>query len=117
PGTGGGFDDGTLPVGTPYVDSTTGVSINVLSATPGSSGVLTVAVSIGGITPTTTTLASSGSSSLVGARVTFTATVAGAAPTGNVAFTDGGSTLCAAVALTGSGNSRTAACSTSSLSA
>ncbi len=118
PGSGGGFDDGTLPVGTTYVDSTTGVAINVLSATPGSSGVLTVAVSVGGTSsPTTTSLASSGSPSLVGASVTFTATVSGTAPTGSVAFTDGGSALCNAVALAGNGNSRTAACSTSSLSA
>src|ERR1019366_4689311 len=48
-----------------------------------------------------TTLSSSGSPSLVGASVTFTATVAGTAPTGTVAFTDGGSTItgCSAMAL------------------
>jgi hypothetical protein len=51
--------------------------------------------------------------------VTFTATVVGTAPTGNVNFTDGGTSIagCAAVALSGIGNTRTAACSTSSLSA
>ncbi len=49
--------------------------------------------------------------------MTFTALVIGSAPTGNVAFTaDGGSISgCSAVALAGSGNSRTAACTTSAL--
>ena len=74
----------------PYVDSTTGVTISVLSATPGASGVLTVQVAMGGKTPTTTTLSSSANPSVVGTSVTFTATVTGAAPTGTVAFTDGG---------------------------
>src|SRR5207247_3553762 len=48
-----------------------------------------------------------------------TATVPGNAPTGSVAFTDGGSTLsgCGAMALAGSGNTKTASCSTSSLAA
>ncbi len=66
---------------------------------------------------TTTTLVTSLTPSLQGAAVTFTATVTGSAPTGNVSFKDGGSTVagCSAVALAGSGNSRTAACSTSNL--
>ena len=44
--------------------------------------------------------------------MTFTATVNGDAPTGPVNFTDGGTTLagCGTVALTGSGDTRTAAC-------
>jgi hypothetical protein len=66
---------------------------------------------------TTTMLASSPNPSTVGMNVTFTATVTGSAPTGTVGFTDGGSSIsnCAAVALGGSGNTRTAQCSTSSL--
>jgi hypothetical protein len=68
---------------------------------------------------TTTTLASSANPSTTGASVTFTATVTGNAPTGNVNFTDGGTSIasCSAVALTGAGNSRTATCSTSALTA
>jgi hypothetical protein len=68
---------------------------------------------------TTTTLTSSANPAAVGASVTFTATVMGTNPTGNVNFTDGGTSIagCAAVALSGSGNTRTAACSTSNLSA
>ncbi|HTP99298.1 MAG TPA: Ig-like domain-containing protein, partial [Casimicrobiaceae bacterium] len=68
---------------------------------------------------TTTTLASSSNPAAVGTPVTFTATVAGTAPTGTVNFKDGGATFggCGAVALTGSGNSKTAQCTTSSLAA
>jgi len=53
----------------------------------------------------------------VGASVTLTATVNGTTPTGNVGFTDNGNAIagCTAVALTGTGGSRTAACTTSSL--
>jgi glucose/arabinose dehydrogenase len=70
-----------------------------------------------GPTSTTTTLASSSNPSYVGQSVTFTATVGGNAPTGNVAFKDGAVALggCSAVALSGSGNSRTATCSTTTL--
>ena len=75
--------------------------------------------SSGGAAATTTTLASSTNPSTAGASVTFTATVTGIAPTGNVNFTNGGVSItgCSAVALTGSGNTRTAACSTSTLAA
>ena len=64
-----------------------------------------------------TTLGSSANPAMVGASVTLTATVTGSAPTGSVNFKDGASSItgCSAVALTGSGNSRTAACTTSSL--
>ena len=60
---------------------------------------------------------SSANPATAGSSVTLTATVSGSNPAGNVAFTDGGSVIsgCSAVALTGSGNSKTAACSTSSL--
>ena len=69
------------------------------------------------IPTSSTTLTSSGNPSLAGVSVTFTATVTGTNPTGSVKFNDGGVTIagCAAIALTGSGNARTAACSTSSL--
>src|SRR5437667_8058740 len=73
-----------------------------------------------GTTSTTTTLASSLNPSTAGTSVTFTATVTGSAPTGNVAFTADGTTItgCSAVALpTGSANSKTATCSTTSLAA
>ena len=64
-----------------------------------------------------TSIVSSAHPATAGSSVTFTATVSGNNPTGNVAFTDGTSTIsgCAAVALAGSGNSKTAACTTSSL--
>jgi hypothetical protein len=64
-----------------------------------------------------TTLSSSANPSVAGASVTFTATVTGFAPTGSVNFTDGGASIsgCGAVTLAGSGNSRTAQCSTTSL--
>ena len=73
-----------------------------------------------GATPavTTTTLGTSGTPAAVGTTVTFTATVLGNAPTGNVNFTEGGVSLsanCATAGLTGTGNSRMATCSTSAL--
>jgi hypothetical protein len=68
--------------------------------------------------PSTTTLASSLNPSTVGALVTFTATVTGTNPTGSLAFTDGGNAItgCNSVALSGSGNVRTAQCPISALS-
>jgi hypothetical protein len=68
---------------------------------------------------TSTLLSSSVNPSASGASVTFTATVSGTAPTGSVNFKDGANSIsgCAAVALSGSGNARTAQCSTSGLSA
>jgi len=65
----------------------------------------------------TTALATSLSPSAVGKSVTFTATVSGAAPTGSVNFLDGSTSVagCGAVALTGSGNVRTAQCATAAL--
>ena len=67
--------------------------------------------------PTTTTLTSSANPSAAGTTITFTAAVNGTAPTGSVGFADGGTTLsgCTAVALTGSGNTRIAACSSNAL--
>ncbi len=70
-------------------------------------------------TAATAGVASSVNPSIVGAGVTFTASITGNAPTGSVTFTDGGTALaaCASVALTGAGNTRTAACSTATLTA
>jgi hypothetical protein len=67
----------------------------------------------------TTSVVSSLNPSTAGANVTFTATVAGSNPTGSVNFKDGANSIsaCSAVALTGSGNSKTAACSTNALTA
>jgi hypothetical protein len=83
------------------------------------SATLSQVVNSAGPAPTTTTLASSKNPSTVGTSVTFTATVAGTNPTGSVNFKDGANSIsgCSAVALAGSGNSRTAACSTSALTA
>ncbi|HZP89020.1 MAG TPA: Ig-like domain repeat protein, partial [Burkholderiales bacterium] len=72
---------------------------------------------INALTSTTTTLASSANPATVGTTVTFTATVTGAAPSGNVSFKDGSNVItgCDAQALSGTSNSRTASCNTSSL--
>jgi hypothetical protein len=66
-----------------------------------------------------TSVSSSANPSATGANVTFTATVTGFSPSGAVNFTDGVVSIagCGAVALSGSGNTRTAQCSTSALSA
>ena len=65
----------------------------------------------------TTALAGSANPSTFGQPVTFTATVTGQNPTGTVAFGADGAPLagCASVALTGSGDSKTAACATAAL--
>jgi len=67
----------------------------------------------------TTAVGSSLNPALQGAAVTFTATVAGIVPAGSVTFTDNGTAIpgCSNVALVGSGDSRTAPCTTSSLTA
>jgi len=110
------FDDGALLAGKSFTDTFNNITISVLAA---SSTSLDVQVSTGGTSPaaTTTTLASSANPSTQGQSVTFTATVTGTAPTGSVTFKDGVNTIagCSAVALAGSGNTRSAACATSSL--
>ena len=85
----------------------------------GNSGSTSTAVSQLVKSTTNTAVASSANPSIVGASVTFTASVTGLAPTGSVNFTNGGTSItgCSAVALTGSGNTRTAACSTTTLAA
>jgi hypothetical protein len=66
---------------------------------------------------TSTALSSSANPSLVGQSVTFTASITGVSPTGTVAFNDSATPLsgCGAVALTGSGNTRSANCTSSAL--
>jgi hypothetical protein len=115
PGT-GSFVDAALLAGQSYTDTTYGITITVGSASPTS---LDVTVAVGAGSPTTTTLVSSANPSALGATVTFTASVTGTLPTGTVNFTDGGGTVagCGAVALSGSGNTRTAQCASSTLAA
>ncbi len=71
------------------------------------------------LSPSTTTLSSSANPATAGAPVTLTASVTGASPTGSVSLADGGSALsgCTGLALSGSGSTATAACTTSSLAA
>jgi len=86
---------------------------NLASVSPALSQVVNPAV----VPSLTIVLASSLNPSRTGNAVTFTATVTGNAPTGVVRFTSNGANItgCFAVALTGTGNTRTAACTTSSL--
>ncbi len=66
---------------------------------------------------TSTGLETSSASVVAGATVTLTATVNGVSPSGTVAFSNGPQVVagCGAVALTGSGNTRTAQCTTAPL--
>jgi len=114
PGSANGFLDSALTVGNTYSDGPYGISITVLSAT---SSALTVSVTKSSGSPTTTTLTSSANPSNPGANVTLTGSVIGTSPTGTVNFLDGLSSIgaCSAIALSGSGNTRTAACSTTTL--
>ena len=115
--TGSDFYDAALLAGQSYTDTTYGITMSVLSASPTA---LTVQVSNGAApVSTTTTLSSSANPATLGTSITLTATVTGSAPTGTVNFTDGGSSIsgCNALGLAGSTNARTATCVTSSLSA
>jgi len=69
-----------------------------------------------GAPQSTTTLTASAASGVYGQNVTFTATVSGKAPSGNVTFNDGATVLCTA-ALSGGGDSPTATCSSNTLAA
>ncbi len=96
------------------------VRINVTSALASFSRIVEVEVwtaSGGSPVATTTSMVSSLNPSTVGASVAFTATVIGSNPSGSVAFKAGANAIsgCSAVALTGSGDVRTAGCSTSVL--
>jgi len=111
------FSDAALVAGSTFTDPTYGINISVIAA---SSNALTVQVSTGGspIVPTpattTTSLASSANPAIAGAVTTFTASVSGSNPSGAVKFTDNGTIIagCGAVALSGSGNVRSASCAT-----
>jgi Bacterial Ig-like domain (group 3)/F5/8 type C domain len=110
------FTDGTLLAGRSFTDSTYGITFNVLTAT---ATALTVQVVGPGGSVSTTTVASALNPSTLGVSVAFTATVTGTSPTGTVTFTADGTTIagCSAVALVGTGNTRTAVCATAALTA
>jgi subtilisin family serine protease len=125
--TGAGFTvpDGPLPglPGTIYP-----VTVNpAVVAANGSLGVLLLhhhnvegeraAVSTLTPSPTSTSVQTSSASVVAGTTVTLTATVNGVSPSGTVAFSNGPQVVagCNAVALTGSGNTRTAQCTTAPL--
>ena len=98
--------------------TTTQIRVTITAALGGYSRLTEVEAWTGtgsGLSSSTTTLSSSQNPAKVSQSVTFTATVAGTNPTGTVGFTSGGSTIsgCAAVALTGSRNSKTVHCTTS----
>ncbi|HQR10107.1 MAG TPA: DUF1800 family protein [Casimicrobiaceae bacterium] len=73
----------------------------------------------GGPAASTTAVVSSANPAAVGSAVTFIATVNGTAPSGTVSFTDNGAAIanCTSIALAVSGNTGSAACSTSTLAA
>jgi hypothetical protein len=101
--------------------TTTRIRVNVTSALMQYSRLVEVEAwgsAAAGPPPSSTALGSSLNPSPVGSSVTFTATVTGTNPTGSVAFSSDGNVIagCSGVALTGSGNARTAACTTSALS-
>src|SRR5208282_1344669 len=103
--------------------TTTQIRVNITAALAGYSRLTEVEAWTGTGSPPpppppgTTTLSSSLNPVKLNQSVTFTATVTGTNPTGSVAFTStsrgGAISGCAAVALTGSGNSKTAQCTTS----
>ncbi len=68
-------------------------------------------------TPLGTTLVSSQNPATMGTMIALTATVTAKNPAGSISFRDGSVSIggCAAIALTGAGNTRTAVCNTSSL--
>ena len=112
------FTDATLVAGQTFSDPNYGINVTVLSA---SASAMTVQVGTGGAPPpapgpgaTTTSVSSTPNPAVAGAVATVTATVAGNAPTGSVSFTDNGTTIsgCAAAVVSGSGNSRSASCTT-----
>ncbi len=82
---------------------------------PSVSAALSQVVNSGTIPSSSITVTSSANPSRIWTGVTFTASVTGNAPTGSVRFTSDGATIpgCTAVTLVGSGNTRTAACTTS----
>ena len=104
--------------------STDRIRVNVNGAADGNSRIIEIEAWGATSAPqqkaaTSTALASSANPAIAGANVTFTATVTGSAPTGTVNFRDGAVSIggCSAVPLAGSGNSRSATCSSSALAA
>lgn len=95
------------------VHNITAVYVGDANNATATSSVLTQSVSQ---PASTTVLTSNANPSVYGAPVTFTSTVTGSAPTGEVTFMDGATTV-GVVTLTGSGNARTATLSTSALGA
>jgi hypothetical protein len=133
---GAGTPSGTITVSDGTVNCLITLPATSCNLTPTSAGAKTLTASYGGDANfsgsvsvgvahgvnkvgATTMLSASANPSVFGQNVTFTATVTGASPTGAVNFQDGGVSIggCSAVALAGTGNSRTAACSTSALAA
>ncbi|HET7778266.1 MAG TPA: Ig-like domain repeat protein, partial [Rudaea sp.] len=113
------FNDAALAAGQTFIDATYGVQVSVLAA---SAGALTLQVATGGAaakSATSTTLGATPNPSFAGNSVTFSASVTGNAPSGAFQFTDNGASIagCSASALTGSGNTLTATCVTSTLAA
>ncbi|MHB8724579.1 MAG: Ig-like domain-containing protein, partial [Casimicrobiaceae bacterium] len=102
--------------------TTTSIRVNITNALASYSRITEIeawGVPASTLPATTTTLASSANPANAGAPVTLTASVTGSSPTGSVSLADGGSALagCTGLALTGSGSTVTAACTTSSLAA
>ena len=100
-----------LTVGT---DSIRAVYAGDLTNNGSTSGILSQVVHASSTSAMTTTIASSANSAARNEQVTFTASVTGSNPTGNVDFTSNGTPIagCGAVALGGAGNTKTAKCAT-----
>jgi uncharacterized delta-60 repeat protein len=97
------------PDGSVYVAGT--------STPPGQPSGIMLQKIVQSLLPTSTTLSSSLNPALRGQMISFTATVSGHRPTGNVDFRDGGTTICASAPLAGAKNSATATCTTAVLTA
>lgn len=104
-----GYGLSGLPVGGTYTDSTYGISVTVMSATPTGASIQVTSASL---PSTSTSLTSSLNPAVAGNTVTFTAKVTGSSPTGTVQFTANGGALCTVSLASG-----TAQCATSSLTA
>jgi len=111
------FDDATLVVGRSFTDTTYGFDYQRAGIDADSADVQVVKAGGGGNGDHARELVQSLDAG--GELSPSPQTVTGNAPTGTVAFTDGGAAIsgCGAVALTGTGNSRTAQCATAALSA
>jgi hypothetical protein len=106
----------SLPIGTHSIGAA--YSGDAGNATSVSAPLSQVITSASGIASTTTLLGSSSNPAILGADITFTATVTGSNPGGAVDFTANGSSLsgCTAVALSGgSSNTKSATCLSSAL--